>query len=54
MNIQLIALDIDGTLTNDQKQITPATQDALLSVQENGTTAGTCFRATAPWTSGIC
>ena len=37
MNIQLIALDIDGTLTNDQKQITPATQDALLSVQENGT-----------------
>lgn len=37
MNIQLIALDIDGTLTNDQKQITPATRDALLSVQENGT-----------------
>lgn len=36
MNLKLIALDIDGTLTDDHKKITPNTRDALLAVQERG------------------
>ena len=36
MDLKLIALDIDGTLTNDQKEITPKTRDTLLEIQENG------------------
>lgn len=34
--IKLIALDIDGTLTNDQKDITPRTKKALLQAQKQG------------------
>ena len=29
MNYQLLALDLDGTLTNSRKEITPSTRDAL-------------------------
>ena len=36
MDIKAIALDIDGTLTNDDKKITPRTRDALLSAQASG------------------
>ncbi|MBE6468537.1 MAG: HAD family phosphatase [Coriobacteriaceae bacterium] len=36
MPIKAIALDIDGTLTNDEKRITPLTRDALLAAQERG------------------
>ena len=35
-NIKAILLDVDGTLTNDQKDITPRTRDALLKCQEKG------------------
>lgn len=35
-DIKAILLDIDGTLTNDQKVITPRTRDALLQAQEKG------------------
>ena len=35
-NIRAILLDIDGTLTNDQKVITPRTREALLKAQEKG------------------
>ena len=35
-NIKAILLDIDGTLTNDQKVITPRTRDSLLAAQEKG------------------
>lgn len=31
-----IALDLDGTLTNSKKEVTPATREALLTAQENG------------------
>ena len=31
-----IALDLDGTLTNNKKEVTPATRKALLTTQENG------------------
>ena len=34
--IKAILLDIDGTLTNDDKVITPRTRDALLKAQEKG------------------
>lgn len=30
MQYKLIALDLDGTLNNDQKQITPLTRSALI------------------------
>ncbi len=36
MAIKAILLDIDGTLTNDKKEITPMTRQALLKAQEKG------------------
>jgi len=36
MAIKLIALDLDGTLNNDQKQITPKTLAALMEAQRRG------------------
>lgn len=36
MNIKLIVIDIDGTLTNSKKEITFKTLDALLRAQEMG------------------
>lgn len=36
MSIKLIALDLDGTLNNDQKKITPRTHGALMEVQRRG------------------
>lgn len=35
-NIRVLALDLDGTLTNDQKQITPRTHAALDAAVEQG------------------
>ena len=34
--IRLIALDLDGTLTNDEKVITPRTYNALMMTQQRG------------------
>ena len=34
--IKLIAMDLDGTLNNDQKQITSKTKAALMLAQEKG------------------
>lgn len=36
MKYSLIALDLDGTLTNSEKQVTPLTRQALLRAQEQG------------------
>lgn len=36
MEYKLIALDIDGTLTNSKKEITPATRYAILEAQKAG------------------
>lgn len=36
MDYKLIVLDIDGTLTNSKKKITPATREALIKIQEQG------------------
>lgn len=34
--IKVIAMDVDGTLTNGQKVVTPKTKEALLKAQDNG------------------
>lgn len=36
MNYQVIALDIDGTVRNSKKEITPETKKVLLELQEKG------------------
>lgn len=36
MDYQILVLDLDGTLTNSQKEITPATLEALIELQERG------------------
>ncbi len=33
---KMIALDLDGTLNNDNREITPKTRDALIAVQQQG------------------
>lgn len=38
MDYRVLALDLDGTLTNSQKIITPKTKEALMLAQKNGTT----------------
>lgn len=40
--IRLILLDIDGTLTNSKKQISPRTKEALLKAQAQGITLALC------------
>lgn len=34
--IKLIAIDIDGTLVNSKKEITPAVKEAVLAARERG------------------
>ncbi|HEX5352227.1 MAG TPA: Cof-type HAD-IIB family hydrolase [Trichococcus sp.] len=36
MDLKAIVLDIDGTLLNDQKEISPRTRESLLKAQESG------------------
>lgn len=36
MGIKAIVMDVDGTLTNDKKEITPKTREALLKAQKQG------------------
>lgn len=36
MKYKLIALDLDGTLTNTQKEITPLTKNKLLELAKKG------------------
>ncbi len=36
MSYEVIALDLDGTLTNDKKEIPPATKEALFALMEEG------------------
>lgn len=36
MKYQMLVLDIDGTLTTSEKKISPATQEALLKLQQDG------------------
>ena len=36
MSYQILALDLDGTLTNSKKEITKPTLDALIEIQKAG------------------
>ncbi|MFW5669634.1 MAG: HAD-IIB family hydrolase, partial [Acetivibrio ethanolgignens] len=36
MAYELIVLDLDGTLTNSQKEISPKTKEALFRIQKEG------------------
>ncbi len=36
MGFRVLVLDLDGTLTNSKKEITPRTLDALFEVQRRG------------------
>ena len=36
MNYKMIVLDLDGTLTNQNKEITPKTKETLMRAQEQG------------------
>ena len=36
MKYQILVLDLDGTLTNSRKEITPPTLKALIEIQEDG------------------
>ena len=36
MRYEMLVLDLDGTLTNSEKKITPPTKEALLEIQEAG------------------
>ena len=43
-SVKLLALDLDGTLLNSQKELTPRTRDALYAAAE----AGVCLLYTSP------
>ena len=43
MKYKLLVLDVDGTLLNDKKEITPRTHAALLKAQQMG-----CLLYTSP------
>ena len=36
MSYKLLVLDIDGTVTNSKKEITPKTKEAILELQKKG------------------
>ena len=36
MTYDILVLDLDGTLTNSEKKITPPTREALIEIQQNG------------------
>ena len=36
MEYKFLVLDIDGTVTNSQKEITPKTREAIIRLQEKG------------------
>ena len=51
-NIRVLALDLDGTLTNDQKEITPRTRAENIFVMDEAGPAGPAHRRGAPGGSG--
>jgi Cof subfamily protein (haloacid dehalogenase superfamily) len=53
MSIRIIAMDVDGTLYNSQKQITPRTKEALLRAQEKGVRLILASGRPAPGLRGI-
>ena len=54
MKLKLIALDLDGTLTNDRKEITPKTKEILMELQRNGTRLALASARPAPGLLSVC
>ena len=54
MNLKLIALDLDGTLTNDRKEITPRTMEMLMSMQKQGVRLALASARPAPGLYSTC
>ena len=52
MAIKVIIMDIDGTLVNDEKVITPLTKETLLKAQDKGVRL--VFRKTNKWFIKTC
>lgn len=48
MEKKIIFLDLDGTLTNDEKIITPKTKEALIKIQEEGHVVALCSGRPTP------
>lgn len=49
MDVQIIALDIDGTLTDDQKNISNLTLEALIEAGEKRNTSCPCICSSSFW-----
>ena len=52
MNYKLLVLDLDGTLTNTKKEITPRNREILIQAQQQGTRlvlASGPLMASSPW-----
>ena len=44
MKYKMIALDLDGTLTNSKKEVSAHTRDVLIDIQKKGGCRGACDR----------
>lgn len=53
MDYKLIVLDIDGTLTNSKKEVTPKTKEALIMAQEQGVIVAIASGRPTPGTGRI-
>ena len=54
MKYDLIALDMDGTLLNDDKVIPQENVDAIIEMQEQGKNRCYLYRQTCKWCVAIC
>ncbi len=54
MDRKVIFLDLDGTLTNDDKKVTPKTLKALKQIMEERTYCGACIRTPNAGSSTGC
>ena len=54
MHLKLVALDLDGTLTNDEKVITPKTKEMLMRIQREGVRLALASARPAPGLLSVC
>ena len=54
MDRKMLVLDIDGTLTNSKKEITPATKAAITRVLEEGHVVVIASGRPTPGTKRVC
>lgn len=53
MSYKIIVLDLDGTLTNSEKVITPKTKEALMQIQKEGKTVVLASGRPTPGVTGL-